>query len=622
MAEYDVFISFKNTDENDNPTVDSKMAEDLYHALKKKGINAFYSNISIDEGGDSDWGQSIENALEECFVLVAVGTKAEHLKSNYVYDEISSFKKLILDDKKTREKSAIVSYISKDFSPRDLPLSLSKYQAYTDIEKLVLFIENRLKNNGIEFDINITPFEIGDTILNRYTLLKIIGQGGVSMVYLALDNNLNRTVAIKCARKSDYTNFDIIKDMFLSEIEIIKKLNHNSIVRIYDVDFSSDQLLIVMDYIEGTSLNEILKDYERIPQEEVISIAKQLCDVLAYLHSRKPAIIYRDIKPANIIFQSKTKIMLFDFGTAREYKQGNLADTVCLGTRGYAAPEQYGGMGQTDARTDIYALGVTLYHLVTGKNPCEPPYEVRPIREINPDLSAGLEYIILKCTRNDPDDRFQTAEEVLQALNNIDSLTQKLNRKNFFHNIGKKKSKVNKTDSQTPTRVSNPPVSPSACNPPTETLPTEDELIKPTTNPVKPCAETALLDKSIRNSSANEFMKTSNQKMLVDSVAQVSLCVCSYKIDGKEITSAFLFSKDTKQQLLVRLKKLSAKLLIKPSKPFVVRPYDVLTLTTNGSLYCEFCWTGSVCETTICEPFRTIEIYHYGKKLAKISLDS
>lgn len=625
MAEYDVFISFKNTDENGNPTVDSKMAEDLYHALKKKGINAFYSNISIDEGGDSDWGQSIENALEECFILVAVGTKAEHLKSNYVYDEISSFKKLILDDKKPREKSAIVSYISKDFSPRDLPLSLSKYQAYTDIEKLLKYIEDRLKgssltttaNEEISFD-NCT-LKKGEIINDKYEIIKPIGKGGLSTVYLAKDIRLNMKWALKHIENTLDPKANIYST---AEINLLSRLSHKNIANIIDMWHLDNDIFIVMDYIEGKTLYNILESERHLTQETTIDFAKQLCDVLAYLHSQNPAIIYRDMKPANIILKPDGNIKLIDFGIAREYKPGKLADTVCLGTKGYAAPEQYGGMGQTDARTDIYALGVTLYHLVTGKNPCEPPYEVRPIREINPDLSAGLEYIILKCTRNDPDDRFQTAEKVLQALNNIDSLTQKLNRKNFFHNIGKKKSKVNKTDSQTPTRVSNPPVSPSACNPPTETLPTEDELIKSTTNPVKPCAETTLLDKSVRQASANDFVKTSNQEMFVDAVAQVRLCVCSYQIDDEEIISAFIFSNNNKQQLLERLKKLSAKLLIKPSKPFVVRPYDVLTLATNGSLYCEFCWTGSVCETTICEPFRTIGIYHYGKKLAKISLDS
>ena len=122
------------------------------------------------------------------------------------------------------------------------------------------------------------------------------------------------------------------------------------------------------------------------------------------------------MKPANIMLQPNGNIKLIDFGIAREYKEQNLEDTVSLGTKGYAAPEQFGGKGQTDQRTDIYCLGVTLYHLVTGKNPCEPPYEIYPIRYWNPKLSAGLESIILKCTQLNPEDRYQSCAELLYAI--------------------------------------------------------------------------------------------------------------------------------------------------------------------------------------------------------------
>ena len=124
-----------------------------------------------------------------------------------------------------------------------------------------------------------------------------------------------------------------------------------------------------MDYIEGNPLSNALEEYGAQPQDMVIAWAKQLCDVLGYLHAQSPPIIYRDMKPSNVMLKPDGNITLIDFGTAREFKEKNLADTVCLGTIGYAAPEQFGGMGQTDARTDIYCLGATLYHLVTGQNP-------------------------------------------------------------------------------------------------------------------------------------------------------------------------------------------------------------------------------------------------------------
>ena len=105
-------------------------------------------------------------------------------------------------------------------------------------------------------------------------------------------------------------------------------------------------------------------------------------------------------------------VMLIDFGTAREFKSTSVADTTCLGTQGYAAPEQFGGHGQTDARTDIYCLGATMYHLVTGHNPATPPYEMYPIRQWNPMLSSGLEEIILECTQRNPEDRYQSCAEL------------------------------------------------------------------------------------------------------------------------------------------------------------------------------------------------------------------
>ena len=126
--------------------------------------------------------------------------------------------------------------------------------------------------------------------------------------------------------------------------------------------------------------------------------------------------IYRDMKPANVMLKPDGNVTLIDFGTAREFKSTSVADTTCLGTRGYAAPEQFGGMGQTDARTDIYCLGATMYHLVTGHNPAEYPYEMYPIRQWNPRLSSGLEEIIIKCTQKNPEDRYQSCAELMYAL--------------------------------------------------------------------------------------------------------------------------------------------------------------------------------------------------------------
>ena len=257
----------------------------------------------------------------------------------------------------------------------------------------------------------------GQVIDNKYEVLKLIGRGGMSRVYLAMDKRLNKQWAVKEIQKNARdANNEIVIQSAIAEANMIKSLDHPAIVRIVDIIDSNDVIYIIEDYIEGETLSTILEENGAQPQDTVIEWAMQICEALEYLHTRKPPIIYRDMKPANVMLKPDGNIKIIDFGIAREYKERSLADTVNLGTRGYAAPEQFGKRGQTDARTDIYCLGVTLYHLLTGKNPSEPPYEIYPIRHWNPQLSAGLETIIQKCTQVNPEDRYQSCAELLYAL--------------------------------------------------------------------------------------------------------------------------------------------------------------------------------------------------------------
>lgn len=264
--------------------------------------------------------------------------------------------------------------------------------------------------------------EIGSIVDGKYKILNKIGQGGMSIVYLAMNERANKPWAIKEIRKDGVSNYEVVKQNLIAETDILKRLNHPNLPSIIDVIDCDDTFLIVMDYIEGKPLSEALNREGAQPQEKVIEWAKQICDVLGYLHSRVPPIIYRDMKPSNVMLKPDGNIMIIDFGTAREYKSASIADTTCLGTQGYAAPEQFGGQGQTDARTDIYCLGATLYHLITGHNPCLPPYEMYPIRQWNPTLSSGLEEIILRCTQKNPNDRYQSCAELMYALEHYDEL--------------------------------------------------------------------------------------------------------------------------------------------------------------------------------------------------------
>lgn len=271
---------------------------------------------------------------------------------------------------------------------------------------------------------------VGTVIDGKYELLKLIGKGGMSRVYLAMDKRLNKQWAVKEIIKNTRSrNNEIIVQSLIAEANLMKKLDHPALPRIVDIIENKNTIYVIMDYIEGESLSSELDKHGAQPQELVIEWAKQLGEALDYLHTRKPPIIYRDMKPANVMLKPDGSVKLIDFGIAREYKEGQSEDTVSLGTKGYAAPEQFGGKGQTDERTDVYCLGVTLYHLVTGKNPCEPPYELYPIRHWNPQLSGGLENIILKCTQLNPDDRYQSCAELLYDLDHYEEIDDSYKKK-------------------------------------------------------------------------------------------------------------------------------------------------------------------------------------------------
>ena len=250
--------------------------------------------------------------------------------------------------------------------------------------------------------------ETGTVIDGKYKILNVLGRGGMSIVYLAMNERVNKQWAIKEILKQDAHHLHANR----REIEMMKKLRHPYLPGIADVIENRNSLLIVMDYIEGRSLQDILAEYGAQTQADVLKWAKQLCDVLSYLHTRKPAVIYRDMKPANVMLKPDGNIMLIDFGAAREYKSQNNKDTVSLGTRGYAAPEQYEREGQSDARTDIYCLGVMLFQLLTG----ESPHSLCPICQINPSLSSGLEKILIKCTQVKKENRYQSCRELMHAL--------------------------------------------------------------------------------------------------------------------------------------------------------------------------------------------------------------
>jgi serine/threonine protein kinase len=215
----------------------------------------------------------------------------------------------------------------------------------------------------------------GALLRARYHLRKEVGQGGFASVYQARDRQQhNRLVAIKQIDLSHLRPHEVIDatDSFNREVTLLSNLKHRSLPRIYEHFTEGNCWYLVMEYIQGHTLEEALKSALRghFSLRKTIKIGLALVNVLDYLHTNTPPIIFRDVKPANIMLTRTGRIFLIDFGIARRFSPGKKRDTTALGSPGYAAPEQY-GTSQTDARTDIYGLGATLQTLLTGRDPLE-----------------------------------------------------------------------------------------------------------------------------------------------------------------------------------------------------------------------------------------------------------
>ncbi len=264
------------------------------------------------------------------------------------------------------------------------------------------------------------PVGVGAIIDGKYELLKLIGQGGTFKVFLAMDVRLNKIWAVKILRDDyhdvDYDKQGVLRETALHEASLLKSLNHPAIPSVVDIIDVPGCFATVQDYVEGETLNNLVKNLGAQPVDLVMDWAKQLCAVLAYLHALNPPHIHRDIKPNNLILEPNGRIKIIDFSIMRTYKPNQKNDTCSLGTKGYAAPEQYGGRGQTDARTDIYGVGMTLYHLLTEIDPRGENFVVRPLCQVNPALPKGIEYIIDKCIQLNPKDRYQNCAELLNDL--------------------------------------------------------------------------------------------------------------------------------------------------------------------------------------------------------------
>ncbi len=253
----------------------------------------------------------------------------------------------------------------------------------------------------------------------RYIIIARVGQGGMGAVYKATDTQLNRIVAVKELSESgaaNQTEREEARAGFRREAEMLRRLSHRNLPRVWDSFQDAGKQYLVMDFVNGETLEETLSRSPRgLPVAEIVKFADQLCDVLDYLHGQNPPVIFRDLKPGNIMINAAGEVKLIDFGIARLFAAGKRTDTTALGTTGFAPPEQY-GRGQTDARSDVYALGATLHYLLTGKDPSENPFSFQPVRSIRSDVPAPVEKAIMTAVEQDPGKRWQTASAMKAAL--------------------------------------------------------------------------------------------------------------------------------------------------------------------------------------------------------------
>ncbi len=256
----------------------------------------------------------------------------------------------------------------------------------------------------------------------RYLIVGPAGRGGMSAVYQAVDTQAgNHRVAIK-EMSQGHLNPDELTDAtarFQQEAVLLSSLHHPNLPRIYDAFSEHGRSYLVMEYIDGKTLLQMLKDSasHQLPVAQVLNYASQLCEVLSYLHAQNPPIIFRDLKPANVMVKDNGRVMLIDFGIARFFKEGQAQDTIFLGSPGYAPPEQH-GLSQTNPRSDLYALGATLHCCLTGRDPflANDRFAFPPVHQLNPLVPIELDQLIQRLVSMDERQRPTSAIEVQQEL--------------------------------------------------------------------------------------------------------------------------------------------------------------------------------------------------------------
>ncbi|HPZ08289.1 MAG TPA: SUMF1/EgtB/PvdO family nonheme iron enzyme [Candidatus Eremiobacteraeota bacterium] len=260
---------------------------------------------------------------------------------------------------------------------------------------------------------------MGTLLDNRYEIKKLIKTGGMGAIYQAIDKRFNNKCAVKeMALRESQGDSAYLTHRFQEEAKLLRTLHHPNLPRVIDYFIEKGTYYIIMDLIEGQDLDEIVHKYGNpgLPEEKVIKWSIEVLDVLSYLHKHNPPIIYRDLKPANIMIQTKNnQIMLIDFGIARSIMPENINTMTSVGTPHYSSPEHF--EGKACPQSDLFSLGATMHHILTGKIPT--PCMFKPVRYLNPDVSLEMEIILERALALEIPDRYQSTEEMKQDLTEL-----------------------------------------------------------------------------------------------------------------------------------------------------------------------------------------------------------
>lgn len=266
----------------------------------------------------------------------------------------------------------------------------------------------------------------GKVIEGKYEFIQQLGTGGMGSVYLVKDLKLGTFWAVKAIEKTKDAKEN--KNL-LAEFDVLKKLDNPALTRITDISEDDENMYIIMDFVDGRSLSNIIKDVGSFSEEDVVNYSLQLCDVLIYLHSQVPnPIIHKDIKSGNIMLNKEGRIKLIDFGIAKE-ANNKWDDSLLLGTAGYVSPEIINDVRNISPQSDIYALGATLFNLLTGIRLDKTSYPLSLLRNINEKFSEGMEYIVAKATHPDLKVRYQNVGELQKDILNIGKIGKEYENK-------------------------------------------------------------------------------------------------------------------------------------------------------------------------------------------------